>query len=233
MSSRACAAAHGESLVRLEATYTPLARSGRVKGMVQYIEHGASGSESDASEGDAASPRSSTIRARDIFASPKPQTQVPPWPTPAAEERTEPTLASLLAQLDDVDAGVDGEEDADAARTLAAVVCEHAPCGTTAGGVAPSVSTLFAPDAVATEEPGPIADIPDIPEDTVIAAAPPDNADAEVTRIAELEADLARSRAQLADMLARHATAESHMDASRRSGQPAGSMPTRVFLKPA
>jgi hypothetical protein len=80
---------------------------------------------------------------------------VSPWPTPAAVERAEPSLASLLAQLDDVDAGVDGEEDADAARTLAAVACEHAPCGTTAGGVAPSVSTLFATDAVATEEPGP------------------------------------------------------------------------------
>jgi hypothetical protein len=215
--------ARGESLAQLEATRIPRTRSGRVDGMVQHLD--ASGSESNAGEGnsgtdDYASLRSSTIRARNLVASPEPQSQVPPWPTPAAVEREEPSLASLLAQLDDVDAGVDGEKDADAARTLAAVVCEHAPCGTTAGGVAPSVSTLFAPDAVATRDGGarPIADIPDIPgdqtEDAIIVAAPPDNADAEATRVAELEAELARSRAQLADMLARHATDESHMDAS-------------------
>jgi hypothetical protein len=195
-----------------------------------------------------ACPCSSIIRARGIFASSAPQAQLSPWSTLAAEERAEEaSMATLLAQLGDGDADVDGEEDADVARTLAAkagargsrgVRTWEAPDGSgapleivrhvsaaahatsisrasmrRAGGVAPSVSTLFAPDAVATEEPGPTADIPDIPEDGIIAAAPPDSAEPEATRIAELEADLARSRAQLADMLARLAAVAAHIDA--------------------
>jgi hypothetical protein len=231
-----------ESLARLEATHIRRARSGRVKGMVQNLERGASGSESDASEGaDDVSPRASIIRARDVFNSPG--SQSPPWPTPAAEKRAEePSMAALLAQLDDADA--DGEEDADAAGTLAAKAgargswgaraweADGAPLETVrhvpasayaasisrasmrrAGAAAPSVSTLFAPDAVATEEPEPIADIPDLPEDGVVAAALPDDADASATYIAQLEADLVRSRAQLADMLARLAAVEARMDA--------------------
>jgi hypothetical protein len=154
-----------------------------------------------------------------------------PLSTVEAEERAEKParMAALLAQLGDGDADVGSEEDADAARTLAAKAgargsragrtCEApdgsgAPLGTVrhvpaaahdtrlsrasvrrAGVVAPSVSTLCAPDAVATEEPGPTADIPDIPEDAIIATAPLDDASAEATRIAQLEADLARSRA--------------------------------------
>jgi hypothetical protein len=92
-------------------------------GMLQHLERGSSGSKSDASDDDAVDPslRSSIIRALDIFASPEPQAQAPPWLTPAVEERTEePSMAALLAQLDNGDADVDGEEDADTARTLAA-----------------------------------------------------------------------------------------------------------------
>jgi hypothetical protein len=82
-----------------------------------------------------------------------------------------------------------------------------------AGVVAPFVSTLFAPDAVVTEESGPTADIPDNTENGIIAAALPDDAGAESTRIAQLEADLARSRAQLADVLAQLAAVEARVDA--------------------
>jgi hypothetical protein len=103
------------SLVRLEATHIRRAQR-RAEGMVQHLERGVSGPESNVSEGadgDAASPRTSVIRARDVFNSPG--SQSPPWPTPAAEELS---MAALLAQLDDADA--DGVDDGDAAGMLAA-----------------------------------------------------------------------------------------------------------------
>jgi hypothetical protein len=109
------------SLVRLEATHIRRAQR-RAEGMVQHLERGVSGPESDVSEGadgDAASPCTSVIRARDVFSSPG--SQSPPWPTPVAEERAEePSMAALLAQLDDADADADGVDDGDAAGTLAA-----------------------------------------------------------------------------------------------------------------
>jgi hypothetical protein len=103
-------------VARLETTHIWRAQW-RVEGTAQHLERGVSGSESEGADGDAASPRASVTRARDVFSSPGPQS--PPWPTPVAEERAEePSMAALPAQLDDADA--DGVGDGDAAGAFAA-----------------------------------------------------------------------------------------------------------------